>query len=73
MTREEVEQQKELVFSKLIQAMEVGDKQKINQLAKELPLEPATALAIKKVWGMEALKGYNLDEARLVYGEHEFN
>ena len=73
MTLEQIEKQKKIVFSQLISAMESGDEQKFNQLVKKLPVEPATAFAIKEVWGVEALTGYNLDEARLAYGEHEFN
>lgn len=68
----DVEKKREIILKKIADAMNNGDEKLEAQLMKELPIEPSTAYAIKKVWGMEALEGYNLEMAKLVYGENAF-
>lgn len=52
--------------------MNSGDEKLENQLMKELPIEASTAYAIQQVWGMEVLKDYNIELAKVVYGEDTF-
>lgn len=73
MTREEVENKRKDILRKIADAMNSGDKKLEEQLMKELPIEPSTAYAIRQVWGMEALEGYNLELAKLVYGANTFD
>ncbi len=41
-------------------------------VVKKFPLDPALALAIKDVFGIEYLEGYNLAEAIETYGKEQF-
>ena len=68
----DVKKKREIILKKIADAMNNGDEKLEAQLMKELPIEPSTAYAIKKVWGMEELEGYNLEMAKLVYGENAF-
>lgn len=72
MTREEVEPHEHDILKKISEAINSGDNELETQLLNELPMEPSVAYAIRQVWGMEALQGYNLELAKLVYGENTF-
>lgn len=72
MRQQEVEIKRQDILRQIADAMNSGNEKLEAQLMQELPIEPSTAYAIKQVWGMEALKDYNLDIAKLVYGENAF-
>lgn len=72
MTKQEIEMKRHDILIKIADAMNSGDEKLENQLMKELPIEAALAYAIQQVWGIEALKEYNIEMGKVVYGEDTF-
>ena len=59
------------IAAQVIEAMNAGDKERANEIAKQIPLPLPMANVLKADWGVENLKnsGFNLDDAVAAYGE----
>jgi len=60
------------LYERVCDAEERGDDEEVDRLLAQTPISPQTAAGVKRVfgdYGVELLKGFDLTEANLAFGE----
>lgn len=60
---------KKAFFEEYYRVQDTGTEEDVIAVLKKFPVDPALALAIKDVFGLQYLEGFNLAEAIEAYGE----
>jgi hypothetical protein len=67
------EEQEYEILDKAIDAQKAGDEEEASRLARQLPVPPWLAKAVKEIFGVEYLQGRDLSLAEAEYGSDWLN